>query len=70
MMSTQPRRTSSGGSDQIGQRVGAGNAVVALSPSVATEEHDGLLLLAALTGNREILRAWLRLEQAREDLAS
>ena len=31
-----------------------------------TPPHDGLLLLAALTGNRSLLTAWLRVERTRE----
>jgi hypothetical protein len=31
----------------------------------STAPHDGLLLLAALTGNQALLRAWLRVENER-----
>jgi hypothetical protein len=36
--------------------------VIDLTPA----PHDGLLLLAALTGNRRLLRAWFQVEQVRE----
>jgi hypothetical protein len=43
----------------------------ALAPEVEVIDltpapHDGLLLLAALTGNRRLLRAWFQVEQVRE----
>jgi len=34
--------------------------------SLAPAPHDGLLLLAALTGNRRLLAAWETVERTRE----
>jgi hypothetical protein len=46
------------------ERTRHGALLAATSPG--SDPHDGLLLLAALTGHRGLLTAWLRAERARE----